>query len=35
VVVNWWPYRLSAEVTEPMKLIAGEYDGTIYPELRA
>jgi hypothetical protein len=35
VVVNWWLQRLSTEVTEPMKLIAGEYDGTIHPELRA
>jgi len=35
MVVNWWTFRLSTEVTAPMKLIAGEYDGTVYPELRA
>lgn len=33
VLVNWWPYRPSDEATEPMKKVAADYDGNIYPEL--
>lgn len=35
MTVNWWTYRPSSEVSPPMKLVAADYDGTIYPELRS
>jgi hypothetical protein len=34
VLVNWWPYQPSDIATEPMKLVAAEYDGSMYPELQ-
>lgn len=34
VLINWWAYRPGGEATAPMKLVAADYDGTIYPELR-
>ncbi len=33
VLVNWWSYRPSSEVSEPMKLIAADFDGAVYPSL--
>ncbi len=33
VLVNWWAYRPSSEVSEPMKLIAADFDGAVYPSL--
>jgi len=33
VLVNWWPYQPSDVAVEPMKRVAGAYDGTMYPEL--
>lgn len=32
-LVNWWPYQPSDIATEPMKLVAAAYDGSVYPEL--
>jgi hypothetical protein len=34
MLVNWWGYRPSGEATPPMRLVAADYDGTVYPELR-
>ncbi|MGW7518501.1 hypothetical protein ACWGJ2_23240 [Streptomyces sp. NPDC054796] len=34
ILVNWWPYRPSSEATAPMRLVAADYDGTVYEELR-
>lgn len=33
VLVNWWPFRPSTEATAPMKLVAADFDGSVYPEL--
>lgn len=35
VLVNWWPYRPSDLAVEPMKQVAADYDGSMYPELTA
>jgi hypothetical protein len=35
VLLNWWSFRPESEVTGPMKLIAGDYDGTIFGQLAA
>ena len=35
VLVNWWVYRPGSEASAPMKLVAADYDGTRYPELRS
>jgi hypothetical protein len=34
LTVNWWPYRPAGTATPPMKLVAADYDGSVYPELR-
>jgi hypothetical protein len=34
VLVNWWSYQPSDAADEPMKQVAAEYDGSMYPELR-
>lgn len=33
VLLNWWPFRPVGETSGPMKMIAGDYDGTIFGEL--
>lgn len=33
VLLNWWPFRPESEVTGSMKMIAGDYDGSIFGEL--
>ena len=33
VLLNWWSFRPVSEATGPMKLIAGDYDGSIFAEL--
>lgn len=35
VQVNWWPYRPSNAPPEPYKMVAGDYDGSVFPELAA
>lgn len=34
VAVNWWTYRPAGIATPPMKMVAADYDGAVYPELR-
>jgi hypothetical protein len=33
LIVSWWPYRILGNATGPMKLVAADYEGGIYPEL--
>jgi len=34
LLVNWWLYRPTSFAPAPMKLVAADYDGSIYPQLR-
>ena len=34
VTVNWWSYRPASTASPPMRLVAADWDGTVYPMLR-
>lgn len=34
VTVNWWGYRPTSNASPPMKVVAADYDGSVYPELQ-
>jgi len=33
ITINWWHFRPSSDAGAPMKLVAADYTGEIYPEL--
>jgi len=35
VLMNWWAFQPSDIATKPMKMVAADFDGSVYPELVA